>query len=324
MTAAAVLSRSRRPLPSSHRSPRTKHRFPQAKQHVDTPELRGSGTTGHTEVEAAHQHRTGHDQRDADRPGTVLALAEREFERLMNSPRPLALDGEQIGHGLPERVVELAELREWLLSPQASDALKDATWKELLRQARGADSAQDGALSPDWVTGCIGMALPGLRSIARRATRSVPPHAAEDIGSEIITEFVARLARIDIDRPHIVERLLLWVRKGAFRARARNDRQVPHDPARVAELADTSTGSAPSRVEPVALLDEAVRQGVISQDARELIQATRLAGKSLRQYAQKSGEAETKLYSRRARAEERLADAIREGQVSTFSVGQGA
>ncbi|MBO2451659.1 hypothetical protein J4573_31530 [Actinomadura barringtoniae] len=239
-------------------------------------------------------------------PGLALTIAEKSFQLLVTGPRPLALDGQAVGHGLPARSVDLGELRTLLLSRNASDELKDAAWAELLRQARTGD--------PAWVVGCVGVAMPGLKSVAGRAIRTSPERFAEDIVSEILTEFVAQLQRIDITRSHIAARLLVWAdRKGAVRARAGALQQVPTDPV---ELNTT----APHPVsEPASLLADAVRQQIITAAEAKLINTTRLESVPLAEYARVCGEPEKKLYSRRERAEARLVTAIGEGQVSAIS-----
>ncbi|WP_344586521.1 hypothetical protein [Actinomadura vinacea] len=144
-------------------------------------------------------------------------MAERTFQLLIAGP--LALDGRKVGHGLPARAVGLGELREALLKPAATEALKDAVWAELVSRARTKD--------PAWVIGCVGVAMPGLKNVAARVLRSSPERLADDIGSELLTEFVAQLDGIDITRPHIAARLMLRARKGALRARGRESRHLP-------------------------------------------------------------------------------------------------
>ena len=98
-----------------------------------------------------------------------------------------------------------------MLKTSASDELKDAAWRELIAKARTGD--------PVWVVGCVGVAMPGLKNTAARVIRSSPSRLIDDIVSELLTEFVAQLPRIDAERSHIAARLLLWAHKGALRAR---------------------------------------------------------------------------------------------------------
>ena len=86
-----------------------------------------------------------------------------------------------IGQGLPQQPIDLSTLRDLLLERSASSDLKDQVWCELIRRARTGE--------PSWVVGCVGMAMPGLKSIAAHIIRSSPSHLADDIVSELLTEY---------------------------------------------------------------------------------------------------------------------------------------
>ncbi|MWA04601.1 hypothetical protein F8568_030335 [Actinomadura sp. LD22] len=256
-------------------------------------------------------NRKNHDQNLAAtaagvRTGRALNVAQRSFYLLTTGPRPLAVDGQAVGHGLPARTVDLAELRELVLAPDASDELKDAVWRVLVRRARAGD--------PAWVVGCVGVAMPGLKNTAAQVIRISPSQLIDDIVSEMLTEFVAQLARVDLESPHIVGRLLKWARKGALRARCRAMRELPADPC---ELPDRR---AFTEVEPALLVWDAARQGVITSADAELIVTTRLKGRSVQDLAQAQGVAAWRLYTGRQAAEAELAAAIRAGRVSVETI----
>lgn len=256
-----------------------------------------------------------HDQRPsrpatAERSRNALSLAEQSFRLLIAGPKPLAIDGRIIGNGLPARAVDLGELRELLLGRGASDGLKDTVWRELIRRARSG--------APAWTVGCVGMAMPGLKSTAARVIRSSPSRLADDIVSELLTEFVAQLARIDVQRPHIAARLMLWARKGALRARGRDSRETPCDPWELPER------EVASEVDPVLLVVEAARQGIIASAAAELIIATRLDGLSVQDLARDQDVSASRLYKQRHAAEVRLVNAIRYGRISVIPTTPGS
>src|SRR5690606_15130267 len=237
-----------------------------------------------------------------ERTGNALAVAERAFQLLTTGPRPLVVDGRAVGHGLPARAIDLGELRTLLLEASASDDLKDAAWRELVGRARTGD--------PAWVVGCVGVAMPGLKNTAARVIRSSPSRLIDDIVSELLTEFVAQLPRIDIERPHLAARLILWARKGALRARGRDVRHVPCDPWEL-----------PSRppvfdTYPIALLLDAVRREVITSAGAELIIASRFSGLSIQCMARDMGGPASRLYRRRQDAEARLLAAIRDDRIA--------
>ncbi|GGT43883.1 hypothetical protein GCM10010176_104170 [Nonomuraea spiralis] len=235
----------------------------------------------------------------------ALSAADRAFRLLIIGPNPLSVDGSFIGHGAPQCLLDLGELKELLLAPQASDELKDSVWAHLVRRSR-----DDG---PAWVIGCVGVAMPGLKNLASRTSHGCPAHVVDDIVSEMVTHFVAQLRRIDLDRPNILPRLLLWARKGALRARARELASIQI----CAELPEPVALDT----EPFMVLAEAVRCRVVTPDEAKLINATRLEGQALRAYAGRLGVPADRLYKRRRAAEARLARAIEEGQVSVSCDG---
>lgn len=238
----------------------------------------------------------------------ALSAADRAFQLLIAGPSPLSVDGGLIGGSVPQRPIDLGELKALLLGPQADDELKDAVWAHLVRRSRC-----DG---PAWVIGCVGVAMPGLKNLASRSSQGCPAHVVDDIVSEMVTNFVAQLRRIDLDRPNILPRLLMWARKGALQVRARELASV--------ELCGEMPEEAAMTAEPFLVLAKAVRCRVITSDEAKLINATRLEGQALRAYAARSGVPADRLYKRRRVAESRLARAIEEGQVSVSYDGPGS
>jgi hypothetical protein len=238
----------------------------------------------------------------------ALSVANRAFQLLVTRPSPLSIDGRSIGHGMPRRPIDLGELKALLLTPQAGDELKDAVWAHLVGRSRCDD--------PTWVIGCVGVAMPGLKNLASRATHGCPKHVVDDIVSEMVTNFVAQLRRIDIERPNILPRLLLWAKKGALQVRARELASI--------EICADIPEQAALDSEPFMVLAEAVRCRVITPDEAKLINATRLERQALRAYAGRLGVPADRLYKRRRAAETRLARAIEEGQVSVSGDGPGS
>jgi predicted DNA-binding protein (UPF0251 family) len=238
----------------------------------------------------------------------ALGVAQSAFHDLITGSSPLSLDGSALECGLPARNIDLAELRDLLLNPGSGAEVRDLAWAELVHRSR-----VDG---PDWVIGCLGVAMPGLTSIANRVLSTSPADLAHDIVSEMVTEFVAQLARIDTTRPYIAARLLLWANKAALRVRNREIRR------RVVENESITTLTTTEPIgEPEDVLDEAVRKQVITREAAEVIRATRLEGVRLTAYARGIGIKSAALDSKRRRAETRLASAIMNGQVSAKPFG---
>ncbi|MEU9018650.1 hypothetical protein [Actinomadura sp. NPDC048394] len=242
--------------------------------------------------------------------GRALNVAERSFQLLTTDPHPLAMDGRAIGHGLPARSVDLGELRTLLLAETASDALKDAAWRALVIRARMGD--------PAWVVGCVGVAMPGLKATAAQVIRTSPHGLIDDIVSEMLTEFVAQLARINLHNPYIAARLMRWARKGAFRARCRATRELPIDPCDLGEHRPAADADL------AVLVRDAAHQDIISSQEAELIIATRLDGRSVQDIAQAWAVAAWRLYTGRRAAEAKLAAAIRDGRISAEGIFPGS
>jgi hypothetical protein len=82
-----------------------------------------------------------------------FAVLQRAFTLLTSDPHPLAIHGSEVGHGLPDRLIGLGELRSRLLHPSCRYATRDAAVTLLLHRAQ----TEGGA----WTVGLAGVLLPG-------------------------------------------------------------------------------------------------------------------------------------------------------------------
>jgi hypothetical protein len=128
--------------------------------------------------------------------GTLLDEIEYRFRLLAEGPDPLAVDGRQLGHGLPRRLIALPELSAILMHPSCGFAARDGVWRLLVGRARTGDAK--------WTVGAVGVALPGLRRAAYRLSCSY----TGDVQATLVTEFVAALGSVNLERPRVVSRLL--------------------------------------------------------------------------------------------------------------------
>jgi hypothetical protein len=236
-----------------------------------------------------------------------LDSADAAFRLLVRGPRPLMLDGKQIGGTLPPRPIRLEELKRLLLLPSAGPRTRDAAWAVLVRQARC-----DG---PGWVIGATGVAMPGLRRAAGALARGYGSDTA-DLDAEILTGFLAALRSIDTSRHSIALRL----RWAAYRAGAafRYAGAAPGSPQEIPVAA-----AAPPRPwgHPDLVLADAVAQGVISAADAALIAATRLESLPLTAAARHLDLPYDAARMRRSRAESRVAQAIRDEKVKSRVFG---
>jgi hypothetical protein len=234
-------------------------------------------------------------------PGAALLDAiEYRFRLAAEGPQPHAVDGRQLGHGLPRRRIALPELSAILMHPSCGAAAQDAAWRFLVGQARtGADR---------WVVGAVGVALPGLRHRAHLLSKL----SSGDLHAALVEAFLKALNKVDIDQPGIVNALL----NATFSsARAALREQEPAT-SREANVAPGSALPPAPYGHPDLVLARAVRLGVLTVAEADLIGGTYLENVSVADYAERNRLPRWGVYRRRTAAVERLVAAIRAGDLS--------
>jgi hypothetical protein len=131
------------------------------------------------------------------------------FRLLATGPAPLALDGRNLGHGVPARRIPLGELRILLHHPAATDDLQRAVLQELVRLA----TQQPGS----WTIGLAGVLLPGLREIAGSAA-PIDARVASHVEADVLERFRNAIQR---PAPEVVEFAITVL------GLARSDRRSP-------------------------------------------------------------------------------------------------
>jgi len=233
-------------------------------------------------------------------PTTPLDAAQRAFDLLVCPPAPLAFDGRGFA-GLPNRILPLDELKKLLIADATSRPVRDAVWRELVVRAR-----RDG---PAWVVAAVGIAMPGLRRMAGMLAKGWPGDSS-DCDSELLTGFVDRLRSIDVRETRIAGKL---IDAGARAVKAARAREEGADAIRV-----QATWSLPPQQpwdHPDWVLTRAVAQAVIDPDEYLLIAGTRLDQLALATVADKLGLSVSLAAAWRRKAERRLAEAIRAGEL---------
>jgi transposase-like protein len=237
----------------------------------------------------------------SDWPSSPLDAAQRAFTLLVQPPSHVGFDGRGF-EGLPDEILPLDDLRDLLLSPRTGVEVRDAVWRELVVRAR-----RDG---PAWVVAAVGVAMPGLRRIAGLLAAGWRGDT-DDLDSELIVGFVARLKTIDLDVPRICGRLIDAGLRAARKARdADCDAQLIHIEA-TGPIAPIQPWDHPDLV-----LARAVAAAVIDADEANLISATRLDTATVAQVADTLGIAASTASAWRAKAERRLAAAISAGELA--------
>jgi hypothetical protein len=243
--------------------------------------------------------------RRSRRKGSALAAAERAFQVLAVRPAPLAFDGRSLP-GLPDRHLDLLELRGLLVGRRLPPETVDVVWRRLLLQAR--------EWGPAWVVAATGTAAPGL---SRMVSRLSAGHQAlvEDIESEVLAGFLHALRHADPAPPRVWLRLA-WA---AWRAGDRV-RRVRDDATLLGDLPAGSRVPRPPYGHPDLLLGRAVAVGVLTLEEAELIGETRLGDVLTEVLADARGVSPQVLRMRRSRAEHRLVAALREGRLTEIPV----
>jgi hypothetical protein len=234
------------------------------------------------------------------RAETLLDDIEYRFQLRGQGPRPLAIDGRRVGHGLPRRAIALTELSAVLMHPSCSYAARDAAWRLLARRARSGEAA--------WRAGAVGVALPGLRYKAHLLAKL----SRGDVQAAMVEHFLRALDTADLDRPGVIGHLLAT----AFGAARRELHEAEPAASGEGHVAAVSALPPAPYGHPDLLLARAVRAGVLTRDEAELIGATYLEDVTLTDYAARTGRSRWALYKRRAPAVERLVDALLAGVLS--------
>ncbi|GIE91613.1 hypothetical protein [Actinoplanes regularis] len=232
---------------------------------------------------------------------TALTSAEKAFELLTCEPAPLVFDARPVP-GMPDTTLPLDRLRTLLVYERYDSDTTDVLWRQLARHAR--------EWGPAWVVGAIGVALPALTQLAARLSQG-QPRLADDIDSEVLAGFLQALRTTDLDRPR------LWLRMcwTAWRAGAA---VIKDDEGEELPL-DLSSGSRSPRMpygHPDLLLGRAAAAGLITDEAAELISATRFGDTLIEELAAEEGTSASALRMRRRRAERVVAAAVTRGDLS--------
>lgn len=229
---------------------------------------------------------------------TALSAIDHAFAQLtMQRPAPLFFDAATVS-GLPDRPLPLRELRD-LLQGRLYTEVTDAVWRQLAGQAR--------AWGGEWVTAAAGIAAPSLTKMAARIGRK-HPHQIEDIDSELLAGFLDALTHAPLEPPQLWLRLCWAAWRGGLQAVTQEE---------TLELTwDVPCGSRlPARPygHPELILGRASATKVITQEAAELIAATRVGGEHIDILAAQLGITAVALRKRRRAAELKLRDALEAG-----------
>jgi len=253
-----------------------------------------------------HRTRTAASSNGGPVPALVRRSAplddlETTLRLLCTGPKPLAVNGRKLGHGLPRRMITLHELASVLMHPATGHDAREAVWRLLVTRARTGED--------NWVIGACGVALPGLRKAAGRLARAT---SRSDVQADLLLGFIKELSTVDINSPGICARLCNAAHSAARAALRAQEAAASGE----ANFAPDSTLPPPPFGHPDFVLARAVRLGVITVEEADLIGATFLEDIPLALYADRVGMTRWAAYRRRSQARLRLKAAIESGRLS--------
>lgn len=233
-----------------------------------------------------------------------LRLVEGEYDRLAAQGLPAGpIPGAAVWG---TRAESWDELRAALHDSGLPAAVRDEIWVWLIGRSR--------AHGGDATLMCAVLAVPMLVWVCGRFLAATDPYR-HDIESEVLTGFLTALAGIDLDRPWVWDRLR-WSAHNTARSAARQHDAITaalsdHDPDNDdGEVRDPVTDRAPAMFlasgDPETVLARAVAAGVLTEDAAELILATRVERRAFDDVAARHGVSHWTLRKQRQRAETRL------------------
>lgn len=238
-----------------------------------------------------------------------LRRTEAAFQDLADRLRPLTVSLGRLHEALPDKSVDVVELRSLLLHPSLGYPARSAVWAHLLELMNSSDEAE-----PEWRLAGVGMVMWGLRRIASRTCRRLPGHNT-DLQQEILIAAWAALDRALATDPAEAGKVparIVWAADRAARS-YRNAQETL-----VAQRGEAEELPAPARqpIHPDALLTLAVRQGVLTAQEAAVVGDYRLGGVSTRTLAEQAGVTTQAVDKRRQRAEARLTRAITTGRLA--------
>ncbi|MEW2427813.1 hypothetical protein AB0877_07360 [Micromonospora sp. NPDC047644] len=238
-------------------------------------------------------------------PASALDAAATTYAALTCEPAPLALNCTAFFSDarLPQPVMPLPALRDWLLRHPRAYTARDEVWRELIRRAR-----LDG---PHWVIAAVGMAMPALQQYAAQLCEGYTGDPA-DIDAEILTGFLTALRdRADLTKPAPYASLC----KAAWRA-GRDQRLQQREYLPVQDIEHLVAGSRTPPVpygHPDLLVRRAVTLGILDPEDEQPYIDVRLGRRAIEPIAASNGVSVDALRMRLSRIDSRIVEALADG-----------
>jgi hypothetical protein len=229
------------------------------------------------------------------------------FLELAAGPWPVRLPAHLLTDRPDAQDLPVDQVRARLAHPSAPAEVRARVWSEVVRRSR--------ERGEPWATVAVGLIVPGLRRSLSRLPRLVELERAE-LEQEVLAAVAGELAVVEVEDLQIAVRLV----RAGDRAGHRLVYGVLRERRRAAGVPFGDVEARAGGVLPVAgvaqayaVVQRAVGAGVLTPAEGELIARTRLDGERVAAVAVREGVSSRQVYRRRALAERRLTEALREG-----------
>ncbi|MGW2057770.1 hypothetical protein ACWCOZ_28310 [Streptomyces sp. NPDC001840] len=233
---------------------------------------------------------------------------EESFLALTSAAEPLTLPAHLVCAEPEQPALAVDQVRTRLAHPATAPAVRERTWREVVRRAQ--------QIGRPWDTVAVAMAVPVLRRMLARLSRPVHLERAE-VEQEALVAVASALRTVDVSTADVGRELFSAADRAVHRLVYASRRQAVREtgaPAAHAGRLAISGGlgslvaaEAAEDGDEYAVLARAVQADVVSVAEARLIARTRLEGESMRCLAAERGVSERQLYRHRAAAELHLA-----------------
>lgn len=241
-----------------------------------------------------------------------LRMLEESFLGLAAAAEPLTLPAALVCEEPECAVLPVDQIRTRLAHPATSPALRERTWREVIRRAQ-----QRGE---PWGTVAVAMSVPVLRRMLARL--AAPAHLERaEVEQEALAAVAAALRTVDAEAADAGRAVFAAADRAVHRlvyaAWRRAERETSPAAERPARLGCSGAAEVLDAVEDggegteYGVLARAVRAHVVNVAEAQLIARTRLEGEPMRRLAEERGVSERQLYRRRAAAEQQLTGHLR-------------
>ncbi|MFE3182087.1 hypothetical protein ACFXKR_14635 [Streptomyces violascens] len=197
--------------------------------------------------------------------------------------------------------LSLARIRARMVLPSCTEQARAGVWSEVLRRRA--------LFGEPWGTVAVGLTLPALRRTLSRLPRLVEVEACE-LEQEVLAAVTAELTLLTVDEPQAGLRLVRAGDRAAHRLLYAAQRTRRIEAVTLDENAVPQPLPAHGKAEVFAVLERAVRAGVLTEREAELIAQTRLERQVMAKAASTVGMSVRAAFRHRAAAEQRLAAAL--------------